>query len=84
MSPFWDWIGLERFEVLQGTDAKEILSCWFGKYRGMWQEVWAQLGAGQESATLSEKKGEGQRLDPEEFLPPLTSPLPHFSPGPEQ
>ena len=41
MSPFWDWIGLERFEVLQGTDAKEILSCWFGKYRGMWQEVWA-------------------------------------------
>ena len=24
MSPFWDWIGLERFEVLQGTDAKRF------------------------------------------------------------
>ena len=41
MSPFWDWIGLERFELLQGTDAQEIRCCWFWKCRGMWQEVWA-------------------------------------------
>lgn len=41
MSPSWDWIGLERFEVLQGADAKEILCCWFWKCRDMWQEAWA-------------------------------------------
>ena len=47
------------------------------------EAICSQAGAGQASATLGEERGEGQRLDPEEFLPLLTSPLPHFSPGPE-